>query len=124
MDRAVATEVPMRGGITDGARVTHAASAGGVLRDPAAERITTAVIPIDLVAGNHRATAAMVTDDATVTPVIGFTDSRGGEAKGKNDGDESEDFFHSGDELDVRRSQTSLFETYSATPEIFFSTPA
>jgi len=79
----------MRGWVAYGARTAHAASAGGVLRDPAAERIAATVIAIDLVAGDYRTTAAMVTDDATVPPVVGFRDGRGDKAKRGNDGEES-----------------------------------
>jgi len=66
-----------------------------MLSDPAAKRIATAIIGIDLIVRDHGAAAAQITDDTTVTPIIGLADGGNGEAKGGDGGDESKELFHS-----------------------------
>ena len=80
------------------ARAAGAASARGVLGDPAADGIAAAIMAVDLIDGIHGAPAGQVADDATVRggaaiPGLGFRWN--GEAKSGGGSDESEDLFHS-----------------------------
>jgi hypothetical protein len=100
-----------------GAWIAHIAAAGLVLSHPLAEGIATAVIAIDLINRQHRATARQIADDtrleALIAVIPGLTDRRNRDAETRNRSEEGEDFFHV-DELGVRELSTQLFEAYSA----------
>lgn len=75
----------------------NAASAGGTLSDPAANRVATAIMAVDLIDSINWASAGQIADDAGVMialiPSLSF--GWNGEAQSGNGGDESEDLFHS-----------------------------
>jgi hypothetical protein len=82
-----------------------------------AEGIATAVIAIDLINRQHRATARQIADDtrleAMITLIPGLTGRGNCDAETRDRSEEGEDFFHV-DELGVRELSTQLLDAYSA----------
>lgn len=100
-----------------GAWIAHTAAAGLTLSHPLAKGIATAVIAVDLINRQYRATARQIADDTRLETMIalipGLTGRGNCDAETRDRSEEGEDFFHV-DELGVRELSTQLLEAYSA----------
>jgi hypothetical protein len=104
--------------LIDRAWVASVTTAAGALSYPATYRMTTAVIPIDLVNGVNRTAASQIAHYPTIAAVIRL--GLGGDCKSKNgeDGEEEQDVFHDV-VLGYRKFDGALFGLFKAAQNIF-----
>ena len=93
------------------------AAATGVLGDPAAHWLPTAVVAVDLVGGIYRTTASEVTHDPTIAAMISFGFGRCYKAQNRDGGEKEQDFFHDG-ELGYGEFDEARFPLFKPSPNI------